>query len=110
MKPDPQLRLSLLALHHRVLRLGPIRNFYYFLALIIAGAFAVIYFLPSHYSDFAAVPIICAGFQLHRYYFIELPADKTILAFFEQNHPELCSWLEDSAVLEAAKMYETQKA
>jgi len=97
-----QLRLSLLALHRRVLILGHQGNFFILLALLIAASGAAIYFLPSPYSFLSIVP----GFVLHEYYFIELPATKSVLAFFEHNHPELCSWMPESALLEAKMMYE----
>ena len=100
-----QLRLSLLALHRRRLILGPQRNFFILIALLISALAAVIYFFPS--TPFITTFIFTLpAFALHKGYFIDLPATKSVLAFFEQNHPELCSWLPESALLEARMLYE----
>jgi hypothetical protein len=105
-----QLRLSLLALHRRRLLLGPRRNFFIMLALLAAGTGAAIYLLPSDsFLYLFPVIFIVPPFALHHSYFIDLPATKSVLAFFEKNHPELCSWLPESALLEAKMLYE-QKA
>src|SRR5277367_723580 len=95
-----QLRLSLLALHRRVLLLGPLRNFFILFALLIAVTGAVIYFFST--SPFLKSPFLLTflftipAFALHKSYFIDLPKTKSVLAFFEKNHPELCSWLPES--------------
>ena len=107
MKNDPQLRLSLLALHLRVQRLGSQRNFFLLLAIFTAAAGGALYYFPEpKYGWLMPFVFIFSSFNFHRMYFIDLPRDKSILAFFEQNHPEMCSWLEESAVLEAAMAYE----
>lgn len=108
MTSDPQLRLSLRALHQRAVFLGPQRNFYILLALLSAAAGAVIYFLPAD-GAWGVFLIIGPGFLLHRHYFIELPASKSLLTFFESNHPELCSWRPDSALREATLAYAEKK-
>ena len=109
MKTDPQLRLSLLALHLRVQRLGSRRNFFLLLALCLTGAGAIVYYFPQ-YGWLVPFGFIFSSSQFHMMYFIELPRDKSILAFFEQNHPEMCSWLEESALLEAAMAYENKSS
>jgi hypothetical protein len=108
-----QLRLSLLALHRRVLFFGPLRNFFILFVFLIAVTGAVLYFF--HASHFLKSPFLLTflftipAFALHKSYYIDLPRTKSVLAFFEQNHPELCSWLPESALLEAKMLYE-QKA
>ena len=100
-----RLRLSLLALHRRALILGPQRNFFILLAFLIVGTGMAIYFFPS--TPFLITFIFTVpAFALHKSYFIDLPASKSVLAFFENNHPELCSWLPESALLEAGMMFE----
>jgi hypothetical protein len=102
-----QLRLSLLALHRRVLFFGPRRNFFMLFAFLSAATGAAIYLLPSDsFLYLFPVIFIVPPFALHHSYFIELPATKSVLAFFEHNHPELCSWLPESALLEAEMLYE----
>jgi hypothetical protein len=106
MKLDPQyLRLNLLALHRRVLFLGPWWNFLVLLALLFAAAGAALYFFPTNAWVIPFVFIV-PSFALHKVYFIDLPATKNLLIFFEQHHPELCSWLEESALLEATMLSE----
>jgi len=108
-----QLRLNLLALHRRVVFLGPLRNFFILFAFLISVAGAVIYFFPASpllqspflFTFLFTIPV----FTLQNIYFINLPKTKSVLAFFEHNHPELCSWLPESALLEAKMLYE-QKA
>jgi hypothetical protein len=105
-----QLRLSLLALHRRVLFLGPLRNFFIMFVFLTAITGAVIYFY--HTSHFLKSPFLLTFlftipvFALHKSYFIDLPRTKSVLTFFEQNHPELCLWLPESALLEAKMLYE----
>ena len=74
------------------------------LALLAAATGAAIYFIPT--SNWTVFIFIIPGFILHKSYFIDLPATKAVLAFFEQNHPELCSWLPESALLEAKLLFE----
>jgi hypothetical protein len=105
MKPDPQLRLSLLALHRRVLLLGPQRNFFILLAILIAATGPAIYAFPFN-PFLITVLFTIPAFVLHKSYFIDLPATKSVLTFFEHNHPELCSWLPESALLEATMLHE----
>ncbi len=95
-----QLRMSLLALHRRVLFFGPQRNFYMLLALLMAATVVAMHFFPS--THFLIIFIfVVPGFAIHNGYFIDLPRTKSVLSFFEHNHPELCSWLPESALLEA---------
>ena len=90
--------------------LGSQRNFYILLAFLAAAIGATSYLLPSgSFLYLFPVIFIVPPFALHHSYFIELPATKSVLAFFEQNHPELCSWLPESALLDARMLYE-QKA
>ncbi len=100
MNTDQQLRLSILALHRRVMFLGSRWNFYGFLALLVAAQMFLIY-LDEPIVKWSIFVFIAAGFALHKTYLIDLPSTKVILAFFEQSHPELCSWVKESAVLEA---------
>jgi hypothetical protein len=100
-----QLRLSLLALHRRVLILGPQRNFFILAALFLVATGAVEYFFPS--TPYPVIFIfVVPVFALHKSYFIDLPATKSVLSFFERNRPVLCSWLPESALLEAEMLNE----
>jgi hypothetical protein len=80
--------------------LGSRWNFYGFLALLVAAQMFLIY-LDEPIVKWSIFVFIAAGFALHKTYLIDLPSTKVILAFFEQSHPELCSWVKESAVLEA---------
>ena len=104
-----QLRLSLLSFHRNVVFLGSQWNFGILLVLLILTTGAGIYFFSS--TPFLTTFIFTIpAFALHKSYFIDLPKTKSILAFFEQNHPELCSWLEESAFLEAKMLCEKKEA
>ncbi len=106
-----------MALRREVMFFGPLRNFIFLSALLIVITFGAIacssYFLFAH-KDYSYaclgifIPIFTLtllGYFLHKKYFFDLPHAKAILAFFERNHPELCSWLPDSALLEAKILY-----
>jgi len=71
----------------------------------MAGTVAAMYFFPTT-PFLPTFTFMIPAFVLHKCYFIDLPATKSVLVFFEQNHPELCSWLPESALLEATMLYE----
>jgi hypothetical protein len=98
-----QLRLSLLALHRKTVFLGPVRNFYIMLVLLAAATGVAIYLFPT--SNLVVFILIVPGFILQKTYFIDLPRSKVFLAHFEKHHPELCSWLPESALLEAQVLF-----
>jgi hypothetical protein len=55
---------------------------------------------------FLGVILVIPPFVLHKIYFVDVPEAKVFTAYFELHHPELCSWLEESAALEARLAYE----
>lgn len=103
MNLDEPLRLSLLTIHRRVILLGSQRIFYILLILLVMSAGTLAYFSTSVRMLIFIITLFCVG-SLYNSYFIELPALKKVLAFFETNHPEVCSWLPESPLLEAQKM------
>jgi hypothetical protein len=69
-----------------------------------------LYSIKGYSYDFllSTIPVISmfAAVSLIINYYVTLPAIKNILLFFELNHPQLCSWLPESALLEAKMVYE----
>ena len=102
---DAQLRLELIAMHLDVKRYGSRWNFLRVLAIFFVAAILLLTY-DHHHQNIIFFALVAGAFWLQIIYFVHVPRKRLFLAFFERHHPELCSWLQESAELEAMAQFE----